>query len=122
RSSGSQSTQHGKAGASRTTSLSPSRSTAMISGGPQSENQSRPSCQRGCSPNWTFVISTSTSVTATPPRAENPALSLRYRSRPNPNYHSDSIALGQRKGRDAGYGPEAHRAERAASRFADYGA
>src|SRR5262249_37846691 len=124
RPSGSQSTQHGKAGAARTTSLSPSRLTAMISGGPQSENQSRRSCQRGCSPNWTFVISISSSVTATAPQEENPAQSLRYRPRPTPNYHSGSIAPGRsarsvEKFEMARYGHEGSRADRAPSRFAD---
>ena len=52
RPSGSQSMQNGKVDGTRAmTSLSPSRSTAMISCAPQSENHSRPSCQRGDSPN-----------------------------------------------------------------------
>src|SRR5215510_3621105 len=37
-------------GTRRTTSRLPSRSVAMISWAPQSENQRRPSCQRGDSP------------------------------------------------------------------------
>jgi hypothetical protein len=47
--SGSQSTQHGNAGACRITSRFPARSTAMTSGGPQSENHRRSWCHRGCS-------------------------------------------------------------------------
>src|SRR5918999_756559 len=57
RPSGSQSTQNGNEGTRTTTSLLPSRSTAMISCAPQSANQSRPSCQRGDSPNAMPVMS-----------------------------------------------------------------
>src|SRR6516225_5095735 len=56
RPSGSQSTQHGNDGALRMTSLFPLRSTAITSCVPQSENHSRPSCQRGCSPKRMPVI------------------------------------------------------------------
>jgi hypothetical protein len=56
--SGSQSTQHGNAGARRITSRHPARSTVMTSGGPQSENHRRSWCQRGCSPKAIPVIKT----------------------------------------------------------------
>src|SRR3712207_4914646 len=48
--------QNGNDGTRATTSLLPSRSTAMSSCVPQSENQRRLSCQRGDSPNAMPVI------------------------------------------------------------------
>src|SRR5207302_1738899 len=57
--SGSQSTQSGNEEPRYMTSAPPSRSTATTSCVPQSENQRRPSCQRGCSPKTKPVMSTS---------------------------------------------------------------
>src|SRR5215217_1015591 len=56
RPSGRKSMQNGNEGMRTMTSLLPSRSTAMISCAPQSENQRRSSCQRGDSPNAMPVI------------------------------------------------------------------
>src|SRR5215217_5458856 len=62
RPSGRKSMQNGNDSTRRMTSLLPSRSTAMISWAPQSENQSRLSCQRGDSPNTMSVIRVCSSV------------------------------------------------------------
>src|SRR5215208_6542085 len=55
--------QNGNDATRTMTSLSPSRSTAMISWVPQSENHRRSSCQRGDSPNAMPVIRVCSSVT-----------------------------------------------------------
>jgi hypothetical protein len=69
RPSGSQSTHNGNDDPSSTTSLLPSRSTAITSWVPQSENHNRPSCQRGCSPNTSPPSNVRSSDIARPPLA-----------------------------------------------------
>src|ERR671911_1275746 len=63
RPSGTKSMQNGNDGMRTMTSLLPSRSTAMISCAPQSENQRRSSCQRGDSPKSMPVIRVCSSAT-----------------------------------------------------------